>query len=226
MRYLIHGVPERADNIANIMAAHAVSKMKDTELIFHIDGEHKGNLPSYIDSIDFMTRSNDISRHELIWHLQDDVVLLPNFWENTNRYGKMYEDSLYEGPYYIFCGFTSNADYIEGRGWKKSGEDVLPEAMFYSFPCIGIPLWISQAFVRWIKDGPHSNEENSWIAAKKFDDSLFRNFICKNWDKELLDGKVRIYNLPKCLVDHRDDLCGGSVVNPTANSMNRRARLK
>lgn len=227
MRFLIHAIPEREENVAKIMASHALSCCKDIELCIYTDDEHEGNLPAYLKSITFMMEANDISDQELVWHLQDDVLLLPNFWERCKAYGKTYEKDMYEIPEYdIFCGFTSSADYIPDRGWKAAAIGVLPEAMFYSFPCIGIPLWVSIEFAKWVRDeSVHTAQELNWIWNKKYDDSLFQNYICSRWDKEL-DGKLCIHNLPKCLVDHRDDLCGGSVVNPTATPNGRRARLK
>lgn len=227
MRFLIHAIPEREENIAKLMAAHALSPLKDVEMLIYNDQEHEGNLPAYIESIKWLVKRTDIGGHELIWHLQDDILLLPNFWDRVKTYGKQYEESLSskDGSSYIYCGFTSNADYVDGRGWKATGE-VVPEAMFYSFPCIGIPLWLSGMFVNWIVFDHHTTEETTWINTGKFDDSLWQHFICQEWDRITRDGPVKIINLPKCLVDHRDDLCGGSVVNPTANSMDRRARLK
>lgn len=227
MRFLIHAIPEREENVAKLMAAHALSPLKDVEMIIYNDKDHEGNLPAYLDSIDYLFSYTDTGADELIWHLQDDVVLLPNFWERVATYGKQYEEGLSNGSFYIYCGFTSSADYVEGRGWKATGE-VLPEAMFYSFPCIGIPYWISFQFKAWVEDHEHTEEELNWIALKKYDDSLWQHFICQEWDKITRDGpgSVKIINLPKCLVDHRDDLCGGSVVNPTAVSMDRRARLR
>lgn len=227
MRFLIHAIPEREENVAKLMAAHALSCCKDIELCIYTDDEHEGNLPAYLKSIDFMMEAADISSEELVWHLQDDVLLLPNFWNRCLAYSQQYEDDLRSGlGYDIFCGFTSSADYIPDRGWKAAGIGVLPEAMFYSFPCIGIPLWVSVEFAAWVRDeSVHTSQELTWIWNKKYDDSLFQNYICSRWDKEL-DGKLCIHNLPKCLVDHRDDLCGGSVVNPTATPNGRRSRLK
>ena len=227
MRFLIHAIPEREENVAKLMAAHALSPLKDVEMLIYNDSDHKGNLPAYMDSIDYLFDSPDIKSHELIWHLQDDVVLLPNFWERVATYAKQYEEGMANETFYIYCGFTSNADYVEGRGWKATGE-VLPEAMFYSFPCIGIPFWLSFMFLNWLRGDDLTMKERVWIESGKYDDSLWQSFLCRDWDRihDVGPGPVKIINLPKCLVDHRDDLCGGSVVNPTAVSMDRRARLK
>lgn len=228
MRFLIHAIPEREDNVCKIMTSHAQSCCKDIELCIYTDDKYEGNLPAYLKSIDFLSEGGVLS-NELIWHLQDDVLLLPNFWERCKMLGEEYEKDRMEGDgngkLDIFCGFTSSADYVEGRGYKAATSDVLPEAMFYSFPCIGIPMWLSLRFVEWVRDeSVHTAKELNWIWSKKYDDSLFQNFLCEKWD--CYKGALRIINLPKCLVDHRDDLCGGSVVNPTATPNGRRARLK
>lgn len=226
MRILLHCIPEREESIVKIMTSHAHCA-PDVELFIYTDKQHEGNLPAYLKSIDFISDpDHGVADNELIWHLQDDAFLLPGFWDDIKRRSKMYDDSIrMNGPFYIFCGFTSEADKIEGRGneYKPVGE-VKANDMFYSFPCIGIPLWISKDFRDYIKDGSELTQmEKSWVNTKKYDDSLFQNFLKKrNFERDVL----RIVNLPKCLVDHRDDLCGGSVVNPNAASDGRRARLK
>ena len=219
MKILIHGIPEREDHI-NKMRAELKQQNLDLvcEVFEYIDMAHVGNLKAYMDSI--KTLWNSFDQDEIVWHLQDDILLSCDFGSVIRDYAT--------APNTIYCGFSSSADTLEkrpdGLPLTKPAGKVDAAHMWYSFPCIGIPWWISKAFVDWLEHGEKSRVEIGWIANNKFDDSLFQHFMI-HYEKEERNGHVDIYNISPNIVDHRDDLCGGSVLNQAASHMNRRSRF-
>lgn len=119
------------------------------------------------------------------WHIEDDV--LPD--RRINEW--MEELESREG---IICGFGTTEIYGE----------VEPKDMWYSFPCIRIPNLYLKDFEMWLK---YSGDED---VARRMElgkgiDFLFHKFVEQN--------PIPIYHHNPCMVEHIDDLIGGSLIN-------------
>lgn len=122
------------------------------------------------------------------WHLEDDV--LPD--RHFNEWAERLKD--FKG---IVCGFGS-----------KGGKNVLGEAeaedMWYSFPCIRIPNDYIQGFLDWIEYGNDMDVALRMQIGKGID-FLFRKYV--------MSHPIPIYHHNPCMVEHIDDLIGGSLIN-------------
>ena len=79
--------------------------------------------------------------------------------------------------------------------------------MWYSFPCIRIPDTIARKFVEWISTGDTQTRYHAHIAANKYIDVLFQEYVKS-------DPEIGIVlNMTPNLVNHVDHLIGGSVIN-------------
>ena len=197
MKFLIHAVEERQDNVKEIVTELERQGADLADIIVLYDFGHKGNLAAAIERYDWLTK-NTYSYVD-VWHLQDDIELSEHFMDIVRKLNDRAG---------IICGFCS--EYCVDQDAK-----LLPpgptesDKMWLSFPCIRIPVHITTAFSEWVKahkdDGGITGKQ---IRSGKRDDELFRTFL-----KEEYTGMV-VYNITPNLVDHRDDLCGGSIVSP------------
>lgn len=119
------------------------------------------------------------------WHLEDDVFPDKHFV----KWAREHEDL--EG---IICGFGTKP--IFGR--------VLPKEMWYSFPCIRIPNDYALEFAQWVEYSGDADCERRKELGKGID-FLFNKYVQLN--------PIRIYHPNHCMVEHVDDLIGGSLIN-------------
>lgn len=194
MRIMIHGVPKRQKHIEMMEAILVSQGAHPEEILLYMDNDMKGNLQATVSSYEYLAE-RILDPTEQIWHLQDDVVICKDFVERI----KIIQE---EGPYNIICAFCSKVDESIHPG------ATLPRCMWYSFQCIRMPVGLSTGFAEWIRKGEHSVNRRRKIAANKYDDSLFREYMLEK------HPYYPVVNYSPNLVDHRDDMCGGSIVNP------------
>lgn len=195
-KYIIHSCPERMWYVNNYLIPSIRDQSID-DVSAWCDWNHVGCLHSCMNN--FMRMNEDGGT----WHLQDDVIISRNFKSRTEEL---------EGSK-IVCGFVCGLD----ENLSHEGL-VTPENMWWSFPCIYIPNRYAWECARWFyKKASDNNKYKTWIRTKKFDDSVFREFMVLNYPT------AEVLNLKPCLVDHIDYLIGGSVVNNNRQERNVRA---
>lgn len=150
----------------------------------HMD-DGKGNLQAYIDSYRELPDTGDV------WHLEDDVFPDSRFYD--------WSLGLAQFPGVIIAGFGAGQYY----GLRDFGYCVAPSELFLSFPCIRIPSEVIKDFLRWYDDKGCRDPK---AKTGKEIDSLFRDFL-------IIHG-ITGFNFRPCIVEHVDDLIGGSIVNP------------
>ena len=194
MRIMIHAVPKRMEHVNTLRFILVAQGVHPEEILLYVDENMEGNLEATVKSYEYL-EERILDPEEQIWHLQDDVVICEDFAERI----RIIQEDM---PHGIVCAFCSEVD----RGVRPG--NVSPALMWYSFQCIRIPVGLSSAFAMWIRDGDHLEEQAKKIEANKFDDSLFMEYMIEQ------HPFYPVYNCSPNLVDHRDDMCGGSIVNP------------
>ena len=202
MKFLIHTVPQRRDNFVLICETLRSQGAHPDDMLMYSDVAREGNLMAFVKSCEYLER-RCIDPAEPVWHLQDDIQLSNHFIEDIKR---IHAEHCMRIEWPIWCGFCSH-ESIDLKGKLLPDGECDPEHMWYSFPCIMIPVMITNMFVRWFYKSPKSDIEEKWIKENRYDDSLFRNFLIKS------KIGVEVINIKPNLVDHRDDLCGGSILN-------------
>ena len=124
------------------------------------------------------------------WHLQDDVVIAPNFKELAESY------EWFNG---IVCGIRTR--YDEGRPDGDGTPMIDKGHMWASFPCIRIPDEIARSCAFSFD---HSDRYGKWKATNRGDDMVFRKFL-----RMSIPDAPYINAIPN-LVDHVDYLLGWS----------------
>lgn len=128
------------------------------------------------------------------WHLQDDILICHDFAKRTQN---IKTD--------LACGFC--CDILEKSEIIK-GKTTVKHMWESSFPCIKIPNKIAKEFVKWIDDTSKEREDIAKYAnTGKWDDILFRIFMLEN------HSDMEIENIIPHLVEHIDELIGGSIIN-------------
>lgn len=169
---------------AAYLYSYLIPKLCGTDKIkIDMDAENKGNLQAYLDSYRRLPNKGDT------WHLEDDVLPDRRFKE------WMEQMESFRG---IVCGF----------GCKGSrnvlGEIKDPEDMWYSFPCIRIPNDYIKDFLEWL-EVTRDEEIARKIRAGKGIDFIFHKYVCER--------PIPIYHHNPCMVEHVDDLIGGSLIS-------------
>lgn len=165
------------------LEGYLAKKLPKAHLMVDYYGE--GNIEAYRGSYRVMYHNGVLPKRGNTWHLEDDV--LPD-----RRIMKwMRELESREG---IICGFGTT---------EKFGE-VKPEDMWYSFPCIRIPNDYLRDFEHWIETSGDEDVAERMKLGKGID-FLFRKYVIQN--------PIPIYHTNPCMVEHIDDLIGGSLIN-------------
>ena len=198
MKYLIHACESRLWYVNEYLIPSMLEQdIPKKEIIVYVDTGKKGNLQSFVDSLELCEDKGGM------WHLQDDVILSRIFSRDTK---------LYKNSKNIVCGFCSLYDHNLGHGTVNT------KKMWYSFPCIYIPNSYAKQFYDWYKS---TNKLPAWVDMyvrhKKGDDTLFRYYA------EDINPQIEAINHYPNLVDHVDWLIGGSLVNKTRNQKQVRA---
>lgn len=185
--YMIHCCNDRLHYVTKYLIPSMCEQgIARSDIEIWLDTENEGNLISCLKSM------LSLSDEGYTWHLQDDVIISPDFREVT--------ESISEG---IACGFCSLHSKIFPAGY------VTADKMWYSFPCIGMINKLAKAFALWVYSvTPTDARYKNWSKMNKFDDSFFREFMQYNHNKDM-----KILNISPNIVDHIDYLIGGSKVN-------------
>lgn len=104
-----------------------------------------------------------------------------------DRYFREFAEEMedYDG---IICGFGAE----EGN------------AKVYSFPCIRIPNWYIKDFLEWLKVNNDQCVKARLELGKGIDFIFHKYWLCH---------EIPTYQYYPCLVEHIDDLIGGSLIN-------------
>ena len=183
-KYMIHAVPKRMWYVKEYLLPSLENQgISCYDVSVYCDDKNEGNLRAFTNSLRQV--------QEDTWHLQDDVLIGSYFAKVT---------SVTKSG--VICGFCSSYSKDAPSG------TVTPKDMWYSFPCIRIPLDIGKEFLEWLEGEALQNSTyKAWIEANKFDDSLFMEFMKHKRPQE------KILNLNPNLVEHVDYLIGGSLLN-------------
>ena len=192
--YLIHACNQRMWYVKRYLIPSLVEQGIDQEhILVYQDKNRIGNLRAWVDSCNKLVAQANKLGIEGVWHLQDDVVICKDFKERTEKY-----DSG------IVCGFTCNYPITPIAGKFR----LVEEQMWFSFPCIRIPMDILERFVCWANVNLwQSKYFKPCVHRNNADDLVFREWLYDNY------GDLEELNLAPNLVNHIDDLISGSVVN-------------
>lgn len=192
-RYVIHACPARMWYVEDyIIPSMLAQKIKRENILVWNDKENKGCLQSSIDCFEYCGEHDGGC-----WHLQDDVIIAPDFAKRTKKAKNEIE-----------CGFVHYGfEMRNGRSVDRVGR-VPSQYMWSSFPCIYIPNRIAKGFVDWFyTKAMYMPQYDTFIFEKKYDDNFFRDYVDEYCKEEM------VFNHAPSLVDHIDWLIGGSVVN-------------
>ena len=200
--YLIHACNQRMWYVKRYLLPSLVAQGIDHKnILVYQDKNQIGNLRAWVDSCNRLVEHAHRLGADGIWHLQDDVVICKDFKERTEQF-----DSG------IVCGFTCHYDKEPVAGKFTIAE----QKMWYSFPCIRLPMDILEHFVCWANVNLwQSKYFKPCVTRNNADDLVFREWLYDNYPD------VRELNLAPNLVNHIDDLINGSVVNTSRTSNTR-----
>ena len=189
-KYLIHASPSRmwyvTDYLIPSMTDQGISR---DDISIWNDANGNGCLKSTMASFASVDR-NDSG----IWHLQDDVIIAPDF--------KMKTEELDQGLVCGFCYDSAEKWRTEARGYTK-GKNV-----WFSFPCIRIPNQLARDVADWFfKRVIPEDLHLDLVVTGKHDDTLFVKYV------ESFRPDDLILNYSPGLVEHIDYMLGGSLVN-------------
>lgn len=189
-KYMIHTCKQRKWYVNKFLIPDMLKQgITKDQIIVMTDNDEIGILYATMQSFDWIGRTQDWSN--VIWHLQDDIIISDNFKRMT--------DNLYGD---IICGFCSKYDESKKYGLVEKQE------MWYSFPCIGIKNFFAKDCADWFFEKEMFAPENrEKIRLGKYADWFFRKYIMQ------YQKPIRIFNSNPNLVDHVDYLIGGSIVN-------------
>lgn len=167
--------------------------IKKEQIIVWHDYKRRGNLKSWLASLEWIRDNFD--EGEAIWHFQDDILIARDWKERAETFND--EE--------IVCGFMyrkANPAQVD-----KTGR-VAARHIWFSFPCIKIPVFISNEFLKWFDEvALFDNKCFKWYKLGKGDDTFFVKFIREE------RSRTHVINVKPCLVQHVDWLIGGSQVN-------------
>ena len=185
---MIHTYPKRKWYVLNYLVPSMLKQgINKEDIIIVSDERNIGNLRAFIESLRMIGEDT--------WHLQDDIIICSDFKKRTEVYSYLNT---------IVCGFVH---YDFNNGSTLCTEFTNPKFMFMSFPCIFIPVYYAQEFIRWISDENTIKKHQELINTNKNDDLLFYKYFNEK------HKDIKIYNCKPCLVDHIDYLIGGSSIN-------------
>lgn len=189
MKYVIHACNQRMWYVNEFLVPSMLEQgILSDDIQVACDTDSVGCLENTMRIFESLPKEGDT------WHLQDDVLISSKFKEVTER--------DFQG---IVCGLSTVYDHDAPPGKVK------PDKKWYSFPCIRIPNKVANECAYWFRtvaSHPKGKEEyKKNIAAKKYDDSFFWDFVNQYY------AKIDVFNLDPNIVDHVDYLLGGSTVN-------------
>lgn len=188
--YMVHAGMARKNYVDRYLIPSMVEQgIPKNHIIRILDINKEGCLTMYKKAY------RDLPRYipkgtEGVWHIQDDVVISRKFKELTEKYD--------EG---VVCGFCSGWHYDIGPMGNVPSQD-----MWFSSPCIRIPIKYSTEFLDWL-EASEEPEVILHVEMNKGEDFLFKRFLSQVYPD------LKVLNLSPNPVDHIDYLIGGSTVN-------------
>lgn len=188
-KYMIHACPKREWFVNGYIVPEMLRQGIDRDDIeIWMDSNGDGNLTSCIKS--FMSLDGIEGG---TWHIQDDVALSGDFKEKTEQH----DDG-------VVCGFGRK----EWQPIKPKSGRVPAVYIWNSFPCIRIPNKIAAQFAEWVTtDAAYRDTYRELVERNKADDTLWFDFFVEEY------MYTYITNLEPNIVEHIDDLIGGSVLH-------------
>ena len=185
MKVIIHSCDKRLWYVREFLAP--ALRAQGIEPSIHNDDYHEGNLRAYINSFRGLDASDDGT-----WHLEDDVFPCRDFVTIARKH----DNGIVHGFYHRY----GHADI--SPGW------VTVMVPGWSFPCIRIPNRLAVEFAEWfLDDAQHRDIYKEWVTNGKHIDSFWDNFLKEVHPEE------KYFNLKPSIVEHVDELIGGSIVN-------------
>lgn len=187
---MIHACPARLWYVDRILIPDMEAQGVDrAEISVWNDIDQRGNLLSCVESMALCGRIPGG-----IWHLQDDVLIAPDFAEKTAP-----------EPAGVTCGFCFPSEH---PAINFQGGNIPVLFMWYSFQCIYIPNALAGEFAAWFYSKAQFREAyRERIDEGKHDDWFFREFMLEE------HPSARVANLSPNLVEHVDYLIGGTIIN-------------
>lgn len=197
--YIIHACNQRMWYVKDFLIPSMLEQgIPQGNIWVYQDKNGIGNLRAWIDSSNRIVNMCRERRIKSVWHLQDDICISRTFAHDTNIYDLFGDDET------IVCGFTCAYDKMPEAG----NFEVHENKMWYSFPCIKIPTYILDAFVNWANLNLWQSQYfRGWVNKNKGDDLIFREWLIDNFPC------TKVQNLAPNLVNHIDDLIGGTICN-------------
>ena len=196
IKYMVHTCPNRLWYVEEFMIPSMLKQgIAKDEIYVYNDDLEDGNLLSSIKSFNLCSERFG---EEIIWHLQDDVVICSDFRIRA----EMMREKMHRANIIVTAGITVLDDGLEKQG------EVFPKDLWLSFPCICINSRILRKYKSWVNEIKKTSAlVQDAIRTKKNDDGVFRMYLkhCYSYAK--------CYNMVPNLVDHIDWLLGGSEVN-------------
>ncbi|MBR3031721.1 MAG: hypothetical protein IKH92_01735, partial [Clostridiales bacterium] len=191
-RYMIHACPKRMWYVEEFLLPEMISQgIPEESIIVWNDTEGWGNLKSFVKSMEYCR--DNLPKNESVWHIQDDVILSPNFRAYTE---------LHDELSYGFCNKEWDADTYNYPGVTTAKHS------WHSFQCVCIPNRLAGDFAAWF----HWNTRSGcfrllpWTKDGVHDDVNFRLFLLEEHPDALC------VNVRPNLVDHIDFLIGGTTL--------------
>lgn len=184
MNIIIHATEQREHYVRGYLIPELVRQGWDKDGILVWVDHGQGNIKAYLGSYSALPDSGNW------WHLEDDVVPDRRFFK--------FAQGLEAFPG-IVCGFGA-AQYYSLRDF---GYALDPSEIFYSFPCIRIPCEVIKTFMCWLEQVKGRFKRT--IGSGAGIDYLFRQYI--------MTQDIPVFNFKPCLVEHIDDMLGGSICN-------------
>lgn len=195
-QYLIHAVPRRKWYVDEYLIPSMLKQgIKRYNIIVYVDIKNLGNRKAFIDSLRCIDKLSDKWG---TWHLQDDIIIAPDFKEKTERYNtgivNAFCSNLYDDK-----DFVGYVDKI--RLWK-------------GFQCVRLPNKLISDSMKWGEKYIVGNPVyRAYWENGANDDWIFRQYLKSS------DMKESVLNLAPNLVQHIDYLLGGSMVCNRANRL-------
>lgn len=165
-----------------------------------IDDGNLGNLGSWIETCKSIIKYEDMAKGT--WHLQDDVLICKDFAKLTTPV--KYPDD-------IICGFINSFE-LNYKEQEKTYNKLIPidretSRVRDSMQCIYIPNVVIKGFLEWFnKEVVENGRYENYYKQNKFDDFFFKEYLYEH--KPCMQ-----VNCDPSLVEHVDDLIGGTIIN-------------
>lgn len=200
-RYMIHTSPAREWYVHEyLIPAMTAQGIPRRHIRVWLDADGQGNLHATMASFRFLGKRLG----GVTWHLQDDVLI-------SHCFAAVTEQELLDQNLAVICGFCPDFTYDDHPREQYTGWTT-PDKLWWSFPCIRIPNWLAKECATWFdKSEGHFNDSRLEFLYRegKGDDSFFSAFL-----EEKYRYVAPVFNCNPNLVQHVDDMLGGSLVNP------------